>query len=178
MANRPETGTPHPIKHNLLLSLSATKQTMIFFLICVLSASVGCTTTPKPASLLVLQVSEVEEALRRIEASYRQKDAARLLSYLDTEFKQADRFKAQIHQDFTAFSEINMTMKVIRVNKTNAGILTAIHWEKTLTERADNPRRLTLPSPLHQSGHALFVWSLDALPRLLDVRGDAPWGGE
>jgi len=123
-------------------------------------------------------VSRIGQVLRQIEASYRQKEEAGLLLHLDPSFQQVSLFKEQIRHDFTTFSEINVTMKIIRVDKTPSEISTSIYWEGTWKEKTGDTLLPPSASPLHQSGHALFLWNLDEVPRLLEIRGDAPWGNK
>ena len=127
---------------------------------------------PKPSSVLALQVSQIEQTLHQIEEAYRQKDEARISFHLDRS-QQASLFKEQVRQDFTAFSDMKIKVKITGVNKTKEGISTAVYWEGEWRTET-NPD--SLPPPLRQAGHALFVWSLDELPKLLEIRGDPPWG--
>jgi len=181
MVNHPETGTSHPIKHNDLLSLLLMKRYVLFFLIALLAhISVGCTTVSKPSSLLAVRVSQIEETLRHIEESYHKKDKEGISLHLAPSFQQADQVKEQINQDFTTFSKIKIDMKITRVDKSKKDISTAIYWEgiwhpNPQPEGGVATEKVAFP-PLHQSGQAVLVWSLDELPKLLAIRGNTPWG--
>jgi len=168
MANHPKTGTSYLIKQSLLLSLPR-RRPVSFLLIGLLLSLFGCATAPKPSSVLASQVSQIEQALRQIEEAYRQKDEERLSFHLNRLSEQASFFKEQVSQDFTAFSDLKIKMNITRVNKTKEDISTMVYWEGEWRTETGSP-------PLRRASHALFVWSLDAWPKLLEIRGDAPWG--
>jgi len=169
MVNHPKPEKCYPIRPDPFLSLPSTATAILF--LHLLGIVGGCAAVNKPASLLVSEVEKIEEALHQIEMSYRQRDETHLFPYLNASSEQTAQLKEQILQDFTAFSEIEMTMRVIRVDKTQDQIQTTIYWEGTWLGGLPSSS-----SALHQSGNALFIWSLDESPKLLEVRGNRPWG--
>ncbi len=152
------------------LHLSCGLWKRLFFLFLITgSVSTGCETIPKAPSPLAASVSKIDHVLRYIGEAYENKDETRLLLYFDSSFPDLPLLKERVGGDFKVFSEIKMNMKISRVDVTHEAILTGVYWEgvwKTETKE----------EPLLQSGYALYRFSKDDPPRILEIRGDVPWG--
>jgi hypothetical protein len=115
------------------------------------------------------QVDRVRQALVSITESYEKKDEKKFLSSLDPSFKSLSSFKEQVLKDLATFSEMNIDMKIDRVEVREGSISTAVHWGGIWKMEPGAP-------PLEKKGHALFVWTTGEDPLLLEIRGDPPFG--
>lgn len=129
----------------------------------------ACASAPAKPSPVAEQVDRIRQALASITESYEKKDEKKFLSNLDPSFKSLPIFKEQVLKDLTTFSEIDLDVKVDRVEVREGSISTAVHWGGVWK---------TAPGalPLEKKGHALFVWSTGETPLLLEIRGDPPFG--
>ncbi len=116
-----------------------------------------------------MKVHKVEQAIRGLAEAYEKRDETRFTLHLDPSFPDTPLFKEQVGRDFKTFSEIKMRMRISRVEVTKDAILTGVYWEGEWKTK-------TGEEPLRQSGYALFSFSTDDPPRLLEGRGDVPWG--
>jgi hypothetical protein len=164
--------TRHITKYSYGLSRSPSKHWVVLILQATLFCwgLTGCAGTPKPPSPLAAQINRVEQTLQQMTESYRNKDRAGLSHHLDPAFSHRSILEEQIQNDFDAFSEIAIKMNVVRIHSTKEATWATVYWEGVWT-----PVTGSAP-PLYQSGHALFGFSKDDSPRLLEMRGDAPWG--
>jgi len=141
-----------------------------FLLFLVLFFFLGaCATTPTKPSPVAEQVDRIRQALGSITESYEKKDEKKFLSALDPSFKSLPSFKEQVLKDLTTFSEINIDMKIDRVEVREGSVSTAVHWDGVWKTAAG-------ASPLEKKGHALLVWTTGENPLLLEIRGDPPFG--
>jgi len=129
----------------------------------------GCATTPTKPSPVAEQVDRVRQALVSITESYEKKDEKKFLSSFDASFKSLPSYKEQVQKELMMFSEIDIDMKIDRVEVRAGSISTAVHWGGTWKEAPGVP-------PLEKKGHALFVWTTGENPLLLEIRGDPPFG--
>ena len=139
------------------------------FLLLVLFFLEACASTPAKPSPVAEQVGRIRQALASITESYEKKDEKKFLSSLDPSFKSLPSFKAQVLKDLATFSEINLDMKVDRVEIREGSVSTAVHWDGVWKTAPGVP-------PLEKKGHALFVWTTGDAPLLLEIRGDPPFG--
>lgn len=129
----------------------------------------GCATQPTKPSPVSIQVDQIREALQGITESYEKKDAQAFLDHLDPSFKGSAELKNQTLQDFKVFSQMEIQLIIDRVQIEEKSIWVAAHWGgvwKTTPEAA----------PLEKKGHALFRWTSGDHPKLLEIRGDPPFG--
>lgn len=129
----------------------------------------GCATTPTQPSPVAEQVDRIRQAVVSITESYEKKDEKKFLSSLDPSFKSLPSFKEQVLKDLATFSEMNIDMKIDRVEVRAESISTAVHWGGVWKREPGAP-------PLEKKGHALFVWTTGETPLLLEIRGDPPFG--
>ncbi len=147
---------------------SSKRRNLLPFFIVALVCWEGCASAPKPPSPVAIQVARIETALNSIAASYQKKDPSRLSLHLSPAFLGRSLLQEQIERDIATFSEIKVKMQLNRVEMTNEIVWTSIYWEGTWT--------IPGKEPLMASGQALFGWNTDDPPRLLEIRGDPPWG--
>lgn len=140
-----------------------------FFLPLLLSFAAACATAPTKPSPVAEQVDRIRQAVASITESYEKKDEKKFLSSLDPSFKSLPSFKEQVLQDLATFSEIDIDMKIDRVEVREGSISTAVHWGGVWKGAAGTP-------PLEKKGHALLVWTSGETPLLLEIRGDPPFG--
>ena len=129
----------------------------------------GCATTPTKPSLVAEQVDRIRQALVSITESYEKKDEKKFLAGLDPSFKSLPSFKDQVLKDLATFSEMNIDMKIDRVEVQAGSISTVVHWGGVWKGAPGSPS-------LEKKGHALFVWTTGEDPLLLEIRGDPPFG--
>jgi hypothetical protein len=140
----------------------------VLFLVTV-NGMAGCAATPAPPSPIAIQASRIQEAVEAIQKGFEQKEEKELFSYFDPSLREIAALKTQIQNDFNRFKTIKMEMKVSHIEVTTNAVSAGIYWEGTWKAAAE-------AMPIHQSGHALFRFSNEDPPTLLEVRGDRPWG--
>ncbi len=157
----------HSIKKQSASSPVSLKPFFILFLIIgtLIGSPTGCTTIPTPPSPLAVSVSRVEQAVQTIREAYEQKDETKLLGQIDPSFPNLATLKTQIKNDFQ-FRSIKMEMRISRVDVTEEAIAAGVYWEGEWINK----------EPLRQAGYAVFRFNKEASPKLLEIRGDIPWG--
>lgn len=128
----------------------------------------GCATTPYKPSPIAIQVDHVRQTLAEMTASYQKKDETGFFSAIDPSLQSPSSLKEQVSKDWKTFSDLNVDIKVDRVEIQEGSITTAVHW--------DGVWKTAATPPVEKKGHALFIWTTAEPPRLLEIRGDAPFG--
>ena len=129
----------------------------------------GCVSEPTKPSPTATQVDQIRLALQGITESYEKKDEKAFFEKLDPAFKNAADLRNQTLQDFKAFSQMEVQWTVDRVHIEEQGIWVAAHWGGVWKTTAEGP-------PLEKKGHVLFRWTSNDPPKLLEIRGDPPFG--
>jgi hypothetical protein len=129
---------------------------------------VGCA-TPSPLSPIAMQASRVQEAVEAIRKGYEQKEETELFLYFDPSLPYIAILKTQIQNDFNRFSMIKMEMITSHIDVATHSVSAGIYWEGRWEA---TPQAM----PIYQSGYALFRFSNENPPTLLEIRGDLPWG--
>lgn len=155
--------------HLLMAPALLVRRAAGFLLALLFLFSAGCATTPTKPSPVAEQVDRIRQALVSITESYEKKDEKNFLSRLDPSFKSLPSFKEQVLKELATFSEINIDMKIDRIEVQTGSISTAVHWGGVWKGAPGTP-------PLEKKGHALFVWTTGEDPLLLEIRGDPPFG--
>jgi uncharacterized protein YktA (UPF0223 family) len=115
------------------------------------------------------EATHLREVIQEITKAYEQKDGKRFFANLDPSFHQLERFKNRINRDFENFStaDIQMTIEQIRIEQES--LVTMVLWKGDWTSLQDAP-------PLRKRGHAVFRWTADENLRLLEIKGNTPFG--
>lgn len=129
----------------------------------------GCATDSKGPSAVATTVRRIDEALHSITESYEKKDEKSFFSGFDPAFKFLAPLKNQVLRDFETFSEIDVTITIDRVEIEGELISAAVHWGGVWKSSSQG-------RPLEKKGHALFTWKSGEAPKLLEIRGDPPFG--
>jgi len=164
----------HSSKVTLLsssLSYFIKKQSRLLFLVLILTS---CATSLKDASSTAIESERIRQALDTLTALYEKKETS-FFSHLHPLFKWPAFFKESVQHDFETVSEINMTIKITRLEITKEAVFTSIYWEGTWKDETP-PVTVSLTLPLRQSGNALFIFSTASPPLLMEIRGESPFG--
>ncbi len=129
----------------------------------------GCATDSSKPSPVAMEVDHLQEAFLSITESYEKKDEKTFLSKLDPAFQPLTPFKNQVLHDFKNFSEAHIRLIIERIQIEPESVVVAVRWSGTWKTADDAPA-------LEKKGHALFRWTTGENPRLLEIRGDPPFG--
>lgn len=135
----------------------------------LLLALESCATEPAKPSPTAIQIDQIRQALQGITESYEKKDEKAFFEKLDPAFKNGADFKSQTLQDFKAFSQIEVHLTIDRAQIEAQAVWVAAHWGGVWKTAAEAP-------PIEKKGHALFKWTSGDPPKLLEIRGDPPFG--
>ena len=137
------------------------------FLIVILLA--GCAAERAKPSPVSIQVGQIRQALDSITESYEKKDEKTFFEKIDPSFKNVEDFKGRAIQDFATFSQIKLELKVDRIRIEDDSIWVAARWSGAWKTAPEAP-------PLEKRGNALLRWTAGEDPKLLEIRGDPPFG--
>ncbi len=141
---------------------------LLFFLALLAGGTIiSCATSPKAPSPSAIQAKNIEQELSALTQLYEKKDN-QFFAHLHSLFKWPAFFKESVQHDFETFSEIKMRLKMTRLDITKENLKAGIYWEGSWETSS--------VLPLQQSGQALFIFSADSPPRLLEIRGESPFG--
>lgn len=129
----------------------------------------GCATEPAKPSPTAIQVDQIRQALQGITESYEKKDEKAFFEKLDPAFKGGADFKNRALQDFKAFSQMEVHLNIDRAQIEEQGVWVAVHWGGIW-------RTAPEATPIEKKGHALFRWTSGDPPKLIEIRGDPPFG--
>ena len=157
-----------------LSSLSCVKRDFLLFglLLIACGTVASCATALKQPSPVAVKADEIEQELETLTISYQEKEATTFFSRMHPLFKWPPFFKESVEHDFAIFSEIKMNMKISRIEIASESVKTGIYWEGNWKKSSTG---LGAP-PLRQSGQAIFIFSTESPPRLLEIRGESPFG--
>ncbi len=129
----------------------------------------GCATDAKKPSPVLSQTTDLRKALLEVTEAYEQKDKEAFFSRFDPSFHPLTLFKNQVNRDFEAFSgaDIQVTIEQIRIEQES--LVTVVRWKGSWTSVSGEPA-------LRKRGHAVFRWTSKPMLRLLEIKGNPPFG--
>lgn len=129
----------------------------------------GCATDSSKPSPVSIETDRVRQALVSITESYEKKDEKTFFSKVDPDFKSPAGFRSQVLRDFNTFSEADIRMIIDRIQIEQGSILVAVHW-------GGSWKLLPGAPPIEKKGHTLFRWTSGEELRLVEIKGDPPFG--
>jgi hypothetical protein len=165
-----------PVHYNKL-SLSASSLSYLLIRRFFLSLSIlwiaavvaSCAASRQALSPVAMKAQKIELELKNLAKLYEKRDESQFFSSLHPLFKESSFSKESIQHDFKTFSEIKIGMEPTQVEITKEGVFIEVYWEGAWATNS-------VSSPLRQSGHALFIFSAEDPHRLLEIRGESPFG--
>ncbi|MBI3598548.1 MAG: hypothetical protein HY201_03745 [Nitrospirae bacterium] len=128
----------------------------------------SCATSPTQPSGVAIEAEKIRQELAALTALYEERNN-QFFSHLHPLLEGSAFFKESVQHDFETFSEIKMNIKITRLEIRKEDVWTSVYWEGTWKVISD-------ASPLLQSGQALFIFSAESPPRLMETRGESPFG--
>ncbi|MEK7286911.1 MAG: hypothetical protein AAB035_06400 [Nitrospirota bacterium] len=116
-----------------------------------------------------MKAKTIERELNALTNLYEKKDAAQFSASLHPSFLWSSFSKEVMAEDFKTFSEIQIKMRPLQMEMRPDVTLAQVTWEGI---RKGDP----LTASVRQSGNALFVFSVEEPPRLVEIRGENPFG--
>jgi hypothetical protein len=138
------------------------------FILLIGAALSSCGAHQKALSPVAMKAGKIKSVLHQLIERYEKKDENLFLSSLHPEFKGSSLSKEAILYDFRTFSEIKIRVEPTRIEIAKDLSSIEAHWEGVWTANAS--------PPIRQSGRALFIFSEEASPQLLEIRGESPFG--
>jgi hypothetical protein len=128
----------------------------------------SCGAHQQTLSPVAMKAGKTKLVLHQLIERYEKKDENLFLSSLHPELKGSSLSKEAISYDFRTFSEIKMRVEPTRIEIANDSAFIESYWEAVWTANAS--------PPIRQSGRALFIFSGEESPQLLEIRGESPFG--
>ena len=147
-------------RHRILATL------IIIGMVCLVATGCSKETLKYPEDHARYQ--RVVQAIKTLETTYVNKDVSAFHELL-LPLEQLQNLEAEVQQDFTTFSTIQVDFTVDRIlidgNRISAFISWQGSWQRS-TKESSNPAR----------GHGVLLWSGNQVILLRGVEGDLPFG--
>ncbi|MBN4054748.1 hypothetical protein JYT87_03475 [Nitrospira defluvii] len=129
----------------------------------------GCAGEQKRPSPVTKKVDGLQTVLTDIADAYGRKDTEGFLAGIDTSSQAMRSLQDRVIQDFDHFSSAVLSLAIHRVEISDKALKTTIRWKGVWTSASD----LLL---LEKRGSAILFWTTSGEPKLIDVRGESPFG--
>jgi len=129
----------------------------------------ACATDKKKPSPIATQVSQTQKNLSSLAASYGKKDEKGFFEGLDSSADSLSLVRPRMLRDFEHFDSAEISFVLDRVEVEAGRIKTVVRWKGLWTQKPGIPS-------IEKRGKAIFFWNDDSDPKMIEVRGDSPFG--
>ncbi len=145
------------------------QHTQLLILLLSLALFGACASDKKKPSPIATTVSQIQKNLSSLAIAYSNKDENGFFGGLDPSSDALDLVRTRTLRDFEHFNSSEIAFVLERVEAEAGRLKTVVRWKGVWVQKLN-------VSSIEKRGKAIFFWNDASDPKMIEVRGDSPFG--